>query len=139
MILADTSAWFLSRRSEAIETRQRFDDLLRARLVASCDMVRFELLHSSRNAVEMAGTSADLDALWDCPVGKPEWSRALEVYAQLGEQGGAHHRSVGHQDLLIAAAAESAGATVLHYDEDFDRIAAITGQPTQWIVPRGSL
>jgi hypothetical protein len=28
---------------------------------------------------------------------------------------------------------------VLHYDEDFDRIAAITGQPTSWIVPRGSL
>jgi predicted nucleic acid-binding protein len=40
---------------------------------------------------------------------------------------------------LIAAAAESAGVELLHYDEDFDRIAAITGQPMRWIVPRGSL
>lgn len=24
------------------------------------------------------------------------------------------------------------------YDRDFDRIAAVTGQPTQWIVPPGS-
>jgi predicted nucleic acid-binding protein len=41
--------------------------------------------------------------------------------------------------LTIAAAAEGAEATVLHYDEDYERIAAITGQPTRWIVPRGSL
>jgi hypothetical protein len=53
--------------------------------------------------------------------------------------GGLHHRSVKIPDLLIAAAAEAAQATVLHYDEDYDRIAAITGQPVQWIAPRGSL
>lgn len=139
MVLVDTSAWFLSRRADATQARQRFDDLLTGRLVAICDMVRFELLRSSRNASEMAATSADLDALWDCPVGKPEWDRALEVYALLAGQGGSHHRSVGHRDLLIAAAAESAGATVLHYDEDFERISAITRQPTRWIVPRGSV
>jgi predicted nucleic acid-binding protein len=42
-------------------------------------------------------------------------------------------------DLLIAACAESAGLTVLHYDADFDRIATLTHQPTQWVVPRGSV
>lgn len=42
-------------------------------------------------------------------------------------------------DLLIAAAAEARGLTVLHYDADFDRIAAITGQPCQWVVPAGSV
>lgn len=42
-------------------------------------------------------------------------------------------------DLLVAAAAELAGVTVWHYDEDFDRIAQITGQPTLWIARRGSL
>ena len=63
----------------------------------------------------------------------------LEVYERLARQGGLHHRSVRHPDLLIAAAAEARGIPVLHYDEDFDRIAAITGQPMRWIVPRGSL
>jgi hypothetical protein len=28
---------------------------------------------------------------------------------------------------------------VLHYDDDYDRIAAVTGQPAQWVVPRGSV
>jgi predicted nucleic acid-binding protein len=50
-----------------------------------------------------------------------------------------HQRQVSHPDLLIAAAAESAGIPVLHYDEDYDRIEAITGQAMRWVRPRGSL
>ena len=66
------------------------------------------------------------------------WRRALQVQALLAEQGALHHRSVKIPDLLVAASAEAAGDVVLHYDEDFDRIAAVTGQPTEWVVPRGS-
>jgi predicted nucleic acid-binding protein len=32
---------------------------------------------------------------------------------------------------VIAAAAEAARLTVLHYDADFERIAAISNQPTE--------
>ncbi|MCL4369147.1 MAG: VapC toxin family PIN domain ribonuclease, partial [Actinobacteria bacterium] len=42
-------------------------------------------------------------------------------------------------DLVIAAAAESADLTVLHYDADFERIAEVTGQAHDWVVPRGSV
>jgi predicted nucleic acid-binding protein len=42
-------------------------------------------------------------------------------------------------DLIIAAAAELAGLTVLHYDHDFELIASVTGQPHEWVVPRGSI
>lgn len=41
-------------------------------------------------------------------------------------------------DLLIAATAERYALTVLHYHGDYERIAELTGQPTEWIVPRGS-
>ena len=41
-------------------------------------------------------------------------------------------------DLLIAAAAEARDLSVLHYDADFDRIAAVTGQACEWVVPAGS-
>lgn len=41
--------------------------------------------------------------------------------------------------LVIAAQAELAGLTVLHYDADFDLIASVTGQPTLWISPPGSI
>ena len=139
MELADTSAWWAVDRDATGPLREDFAQRLVAGRVATCDMVRFELLLSARNGREMAEVAAELAAVPDCPIGKAEWQRALSVYQRLADQGGAHHRSVGYPDLLIAAAAESAGATVLHYDEDYDRIAAITGQSTQWIVPRGSL
>ena len=48
-------------------------------------------------------------------------------------------RSVPLADLLIAAVAEQHRVTVLHYDADFDLIAAITGQSMRWIVPRASV
>ncbi len=40
---------------------------------------------------------------------------------------------------LTAAIAEHHGAIVLHYDADFEHIAATTGQPHLWVVPRGSV
>jgi hypothetical protein len=49
------------------------------------------------------------------------------------------HRHFRLPDLIIAATAEEHGATVLHYDADYDRIAAVTGQPAEWIAARGSL
>lgn len=49
------------------------------------------------------------------------------------------HRAVPLPDLLVAACAERAGLTVLHYDADFERIAEITGQKTQWVVARGTV
>jgi predicted nucleic acid-binding protein len=42
-------------------------------------------------------------------------------------------------DLVIAATAERHGATVLHYDGDFDMIAEITHQPMRWVAPAGTL
>jgi hypothetical protein len=42
-------------------------------------------------------------------------------------------------DLLVAATAEDAGLIVLHYDADFDRIAAVTGQKCEWVAPSGSV
>lgn len=102
-------------------------------------MVRLELLYSARTVSEFGELREELAALPDCPVGKEQWERALWVYEQLAAQGSADQRSVKHPDLLIAAAAETAGLMVLHYDEDFDRIAAITGQPTRWLAERGTL
>jgi len=63
--------------------------------------------------------------------------RALEVQAMLAER--SQHRAVPLPDLLVAACAERAGLSVLHYDADFERIAELTGQSMQWIVPRGSV
>jgi predicted nucleic acid-binding protein len=66
-----------------------------------------------------------------------DFDRAIQVMSALCERG--QHRSVAIPDLLIAAVAERAELTIIHYDQDFDRIAEVTGQRTQWVVPRGSI
>jgi len=63
-------------------------------------------------------------------------SRAKNVQRMLAARG-LKGRKV--PDLIIAAAAELAGLTVLHYDHDFELIASVTGQPHEWVVPRGSI
>jgi predicted nucleic acid-binding protein len=126
-------------RSVGGELRVAFDDDLVAGQIATCDMVRLELLCSARNAAEFASLRSELDALPNCPIGVGQWGRALEVDERLARQAGLHHRAVRHPDLLIAAAAEAAGIPVLHYDEDYDRIAGIAGQAVGWLAPRGTL
>lgn len=135
--LADTSAWFVSRRDP--EVRRTFDARVRRAEVAMCDSVKLELLYTARNATDFAVRRAELDLLPQCPIGPAEFRRALDVYDRLSQQGGLHHRRVKHPDLLIAAAAESAGVPVLHYDVDFEAIAEVTGQPLRWIAPPGSI
>lgn len=138
MDLADTSAWTWTRRVGG-ELRDAFDERLVEGELATCDMVRLELLYSTRNPFEFRSRREQLDALPDCAIGKKQWERALDVYERLARQGGAHQRAVQHPDLLIAAAAETRGIAVLHYDEDFDRIAQITGQEMRWLATPGSL
>lgn len=55
--------------------------------------------------------------------------RAVEVQLLLADRG--QHRGPSIPDLLIAAAAELGGLTVLHVDKDFDLIAGLTGQPVE--------
>ena len=137
MFLVDTSVWSWAKRASDVH-----DELLvlaKDGRVATCAPVMLELLYSSRNPDDYAQARSDLAALPQCPINQPEWDRVLHVYDALAAQGALHQRQVSHADLLIAAAAESAGIPVLHYDEDYDRIEAVTGQPMQWICPRGSL
>jgi len=70
------------------------------------------------------------------PFTEATFQRAIEIQGELAKTG--RHR-VPIPDLLIAAAAEAAGLTVLHYDSDYDLIASVTGQPVEWVVPRGSV
>jgi predicted nucleic acid-binding protein len=119
--------------------REEFDALVEAGEIATCAMVKLELLHGARNAEEFFELADDLEALPLCPLEPAHWERALWVYGELAKQGGAHQRAVKHPDLLVAAAAEATNMAVLHYDEDFDRIADVTGQAHRWLAEKGTL
>lgn len=139
MVLADTTAWSWSRRRAYPELREAFNQRMIGGEMAICDMVRLELLHSTRDGTEFAELAEDLDALPQIAMDPRVWERSLWVYGRLARQPGRPHRAVKHPDLLIAAAAELAGVPVLHYDGDYEAIAAVTGQEIEWLAPKGSL
>jgi predicted nucleic acid-binding protein len=132
----DTSAWHHSTSLEVARVWRRH---LEADELGLCDQVRLEILWSARSSKDYDGLAEELAALPRIAIDASTFERALEVQGRLAHVGGLHHRSVKIADLVIAAAAEAAGATVLHYDADFDRIAKVTRQPVRWIAPRGSL
>jgi predicted nucleic acid-binding protein len=111
--------------------------LVRAGLTATTGIVSLEMLYSARNLADRDRIQAGLSAHEWLYTDDQDLTRALEVQRQLTAIG--KHRAVPLPDLLIAAIAERHRVTVLHYDADFDLIATITNQPTQWIAPRGSL
>jgi predicted nucleic acid-binding protein len=133
--LADTSVWGKQRRPGVVEW---FAQAVENGDIAVCDMVVMEVLTSAQ---DQRGFVSLEEALGDCPwlrVEVADWDRAREVYRLLATKP-VHHRVVKIPDLLIAAVAERHGIGVVHYDEDYDRIAAVTGQPIRWAAPRGSL
>jgi hypothetical protein len=130
----------LSRRTDApTMLRKSFAGLISAGKVAICGPVCWEILHSAKNGSEYRGLREDLAALDQAPFGEADWERALDICQALAEKGGSLHRAPSMPDAMIAVAAERAGLTVLHYDKDFDLIAGVTGQPCEWVAPKGSL
>jgi len=134
--LADTSVWA---RKAHPAIRDWFITAVEAGEIAACDMIALELLHSARNPAEFAQIEDGLRGLPQAGMDAAVWVRAREVYRALGALPGMEQRRVKHADLLIAAAAEGAAMTLVHYDADYDTIAGVTGQPTRWVAARGSL
>jgi hypothetical protein len=133
ILLADKSA--LEQRRHSSPARDLLERLLADGALASCHIVALEVLYSARNLADYETLMTDIHALPWLDVTKEVMDRAMEVQHLLARQG--EHR-LPIPDLLIAATAEEHGATVLHYDHDFDLISGVTGQSARWIVPRGS-
>lgn len=134
-VLADKSA--LTRRETRPEVREALEPLLLAGEVATCGIVDLELLYSATSRATYRAVAEALRGMPRVAVEEGSVRRALEVQAMLAER--SQHRAVPLPDLLVAACAERAGLAILHYDADFERIADLTGQPTRWIVPRGTV
>ncbi len=133
--LADTSA--LARLHHQIVAAV-LAPLIESGVVATCGVIEFELGWATRTSAELDQVRVDRDAGDEWLASHDEdWRRALDVQASLWRSG--RMRAVGLPDVLIAAVAERERVTVLHYDSDYDFIAQITGQPMQWVVPRGTV
>jgi hypothetical protein len=132
LYLADTSAWHRSGQAEA-----RWESLLEREALALCAPVRLELLYSARGPADYRALTVDLGYLPTLPLDARAEALAARTQAALAER--SQHRGPSPLDLLVAAVAEANDAVLLHYDRHFDLIARVTGQPAEWLAPRGRL
>ncbi|MDT0484723.1 MULTISPECIES: PIN domain nuclease [Streptomyces] len=133
--LIDTSALVRILKRPA---RSLWEKPLEEGLVSRCPLTEVEFLYSAKNAEDRSELVQDLDALFGwTPLHDRAVTHAWDVQRELTEKG--RHRSAGAVDLLVAATAELQGLIMLHYDNDFETIATVTGQPTQWLAAPGTL
>ena len=118
--------------------RAALEPLILAGQVATCGVIELEVLYSARGPADLTRTrQLRSQAFPLIPVTQADFDRAIQVLELLAQRG--QHRAVGLADLLIAALAERTGLCILHYDADYDLVAAVTGQSVRWVVPRGSI
>lgn len=106
--------------------------------LATCSIIDLEVLFSARSRAEYATVRLDRATVYErIDIAQQDFDRAIEIQSILAERN--RHRQISIPDLLIAAVAEKASLTVLHYDADFDLLADVSGASTEWVVPKGSL
>jgi predicted nucleic acid-binding protein len=131
--LLDTS---VVKRAGSERVRTVLRSLALAGEIGRTSIVDLEVGFSARNSAEWAELAGVLSSFPLFDIEQSHLDRALQVQSLLAARS---QRGRKIPDLLVAAVAEGAGATVLHYDSDFDHISAVTGQPTEWVVPQGSV
>ena len=133
--LADKSA--LARLHHEAVAR-RLGPMIDAGLVGTCGVIELEVRYSARSHPEYEAVAQDrrLGYEW-FPMPDEVWDRALDIQSELSARG--ELRAVKFPDLLIAATAERHDLAVVHFDADYDRIAATTGQSVEWVVPAGTV
>ena len=131
--LADTSV--LKRLGEPT-VRTIVAGWAKAGVLARASIGDLEIGCSARNEAEWDRLLASLEVLSVIETTDRHVARALQVQRMLAARS---QRGRRIPDLLIAAAAEGAGVTLVHYDHDYEAIGRVTGQPTRWLAPKGSL
>lgn len=117
--------------------RERLAPIIEAGEAATCTIIDLEVLFSARNRDDYDRIRERRAlAYQSIPIAEEILRRAIAVQAELARTG--HHR-VPIPDLVIAATAEAAGLVLLHYDRDYDVIARVTEQRSEWVVPRGTV
>jgi hypothetical protein len=117
--------------------RRRLAPIIEAGEAATCAIIDLEVLYSARNHADHESIRKRRAlAYHSIPVTDLVLRRAIEVQGDLARSG--HHR-MPIADLVIAAVAEAAGLILLHYDRDYDLIAGVTRQSTEWVIERGSV
>lgn len=135
MLLIDNSAWARRRKPGAGD---RIAEALKAGDIVVCLPFVLEAGYSARSAEDHDAILRRLQLLPRVEVSPDVERLALRAQSELAAAG--HHR-LSPNDLVVAACAHHSGHGVLHYDRDYDVIAAHTSLEftSEWVAPAGTL
>ncbi|WP_297290934.1 PIN domain nuclease [Oceanicoccus sp.] len=122
MILIDTSAWVEFLRDTGSPVCQRVDDLLGVE-IATCDVVRMEVLAGARNEQHLHQLRRLIARASILPMESTDYDTAAALYRTCRQRGYTVRKLI---DCLIAAVAIRSEISILHTDTDFDVLAKNT-------------
>lgn len=134
--MADTSAF--NRRGHD-DIREEWADALHSRMILICPPVELELMRNARDRASLERLASSLAGLRRVPLTDTCARAAAAAVRRLAASGPDGYHRVPAIDCLVAACAQEAGADVLHYDHDYDRLAEVMAFESRWILPPGSV
>lgn len=126
MILVDTSAWIEFLRDTGTPVCRRVDRLLAAR-IATCDVIRMEVLAGARDEHHLQQLRGLLARATHLPTEPVDYENAAALYRTCRQQGETVRKLL---DCLIAAVAIRADIPILHRDGDYEVLARHTALQT---------
>ncbi len=139
MLLLDNSAW--ARIVTGVLDESRADTVagwIEHGEIATCLPFMLEAGYSARSAAHHKELIDRLGSFPSMRLTAGAEARAAQTQRELAAVG--HHR-LAPIDIMIAACAHEVGAGVLHYDGDYDILAARTSLrfSSEWLAPAGTL
>lgn len=139
MLLLDNSAWArLASPALPDDRRAEIAELIQSSQAAVSLPFLLEAGYSARSGADHQRMMAGLSRLPRLELDAKAEVLALRVQSTLASRG--HHR-VAPVDVIQATLAHLAGASVLHYDKDYDILRDLGGLSfdSVWLAPRGTL
>lgn len=140
MLLLDNSAWSrVVAGGLPTERAETVAGWLDQRQLLICLPFLLEAGYSARASADYQEMMDEFDLLFPrVEIAAAMEARALLTQRELAARG--HHR-LAPIDVMIAACAHETGASVLHYDRDYDLIAEHTSLSFEsvWLAPAGTL
>jgi len=132
-VLADTSAWMQARRD--VSVRNLLLGAIERGDVHWCWPVRYELMGDARGRDEIAAVERSLEGLREISVDRTVQRNVFSAMRELAASGSHGSHRFPLADLTVAAAAQTAGVEILHFDRHFERLSSHFGVTACWTSP----
>lgn len=132
------SRWMFDTSALAQRPHPEVADRLSACLAegaAVCDMVVAESLIRATSTGDLVARQRFFETIDVLAVDGTVWDDVFDLAVLLAENGAV----VATGDAVVGACARIHDLTVVHYDADFDTLAAAAEIKTEWVVPSGSI